>query len=278
MLAGWCLTHRQDGRKRIWCLECTWWMFWVRKRRDSTLAIPSWLCRGVVPFEQSCLQGVCRTCCFPSHSTSCSENKGVWTRHVQLVWFSVHIPSSWLVHVSCRQRPRRGLLISWRMHLGRTPLHQIMRTFDMFQKPPAWISTRAPSSVFAERAVIHSPLNGRSGGSVATFLQTSVRSEPVIVTNFIMTDSWEASHVADHCMVDCKLGNTDTGLRSIVCMVSIYIAWLVHPWILLSQFCTTYIRKKSYLNANFVNTFKDWSFQEGTSFVDVTLILNSELT
>jgi len=51
---------------------------------------------------------------------------------------------------------------------------------DAFQKPLARMSKRAPSLVFAERAVILSPLSGWNGGSVATLLQTSVRSEAVM--------------------------------------------------------------------------------------------------
>ena len=42
------------------------------------------------------------------------------------------------------------------------------------------MSTGAPSSMFAERAVILSPLRGWSGGSVVTLLQTSVKRVAVM--------------------------------------------------------------------------------------------------
>ena len=116
-------------------------------------------------------------CCFPSHATSCREyQRGEYATLDFPDLLSIFL----LLGLFVSPVNRWG--VCWTVGGCVWVEHPYIKnaSCDVFQKPLARMSTRAPSSVFAERAVILSPLSGWSGGSVATLLQTSVRSEAVM--------------------------------------------------------------------------------------------------
>ena len=102
----------------------------MRHRRDGTLGIPSQLGRVLSLLSNHIRNTFIESCCFPFHATSSRRTKAV---NMPLSTSLICSPYSlsWLVHVSCRQRG--GLLSSWRIRLGRTPLHRKMHPVTCYK-------------------------------------------------------------------------------------------------------------------------------------------------
>ena len=103
------------------------------------------------------------------------------------------------------------------------------RVCDMFQSPLACMSRWATSSVFAERVVTLFLLSNWRGGSVAILC---VRKKwGCDVMSLIMMNSWEATHVADHGVIDSELLKLHVwgGVVWLLTMLQVYSASLNHP-------------------------------------------------
>ena len=148
------------------------------QKKVDILGNPSPLSKSVDVLRRSCLLVACKRSWppFPCHL--------LWRVQVVLIHlFQSHGPAGhmhvfWPAHVSCRLKmaQRNG----WKMYLGKKTLTSKNASCALFQKPLAWISKRAPSSLLAVRAIILSSVSGWSAGLVATLCHTSVRSEAVM--------------------------------------------------------------------------------------------------
>ena len=122
---------------------------------------------------------------------------------MQLSWCAVHTPASWLVHGFCKQK-RSLSKVGGRVQVENYYIGKCIVCVTCFKALlHVCLGGQHHQCLQSEHAVTFLLLSNWRGGSVAILCVREKWGGDVM--NLIMMNSWEATHVADHGVIDSEL-------------------------------------------------------------------------